>query len=47
MWVKYELLVEEALSDSGKMSAESQTKKVPYSKLLDLGQAHLKTNFNY
>lgn len=44
---KYELLVEEALTTVGKMNVEAKTKKIPYRQLLNLGHAHLKTNFNY
>lgn len=44
---KYELLVDEAISINGKMSVEAETKKLPYKQLLKLGQAHLKTTFNY
>jgi glycosyltransferase involved in cell wall biosynthesis len=44
---KYELLVEEALASNGKMNVEAEAKKVPYNQLLELGHAHLKTNFNY
>lgn len=44
---KYELLIEEALKLTGKLSVEAKTKQLPYTELLRLGQAHLKTNFNY
>lgn len=44
---KYQLLFEEALETSAKIKVEAETKKISYEKLLELGQAHLKTNFNY
>lgn len=44
---KYELLVEEAIKATKKMNVDAETKKVPYNKLLELGHAHLKTNYNY
>jgi glycosyltransferase involved in cell wall biosynthesis len=44
---KYELLIEEACRATGKMKVEAQIKQIPYSELLDLGHAHLKTNYNF
>ena len=44
---KYELLIEEALQLTDKLSVEAKTKKLSYSELLRLGQAHLKINLNY
>jgi len=44
---KYELLVDESLAITKKMNVEAEAKKVPYNQLLELGHAHLKTNFNY
>jgi glycosyltransferase involved in cell wall biosynthesis len=44
---KYELLVNESLTLTKKMNVEAETKNVPYKQLLELGHAHLKTNFNY
>lgn len=44
---KYELLIEEALEASAKMSVEAETKQVPYETLLQVGHAHLKTNDNF
>lgn len=44
---KYELLIQEALEANDKMKVEADTKQVAYEKLLKLGHAHLKTNFNY
>jgi len=45
--LKYDLLVDEALSVKEKMAVDSQTKQIPYAQLLDLGHAHLKTNLNF
>jgi glycosyltransferase involved in cell wall biosynthesis len=43
---QYERLVAEALQTSDKMSVVAEAQKVSYSQLLELGHAHLKTNFN-
>lgn len=45
--LKYDLLVDEALSVKEKMAVEAETKQLPYAQLLDLGHAHLKTNLNF
>jgi glycosyltransferase involved in cell wall biosynthesis len=44
---KYDLLIQEALEASGKMTVEAASKQVPYEILLGLGHAHLKTNYNF
>lgn len=44
---RYELLIEEAFESNGKMQSVAETQEISYDKLLDLGQAHLKTNFNF
>jgi hypothetical protein len=44
---QYERLVAEALQTSDKMSVVAEAQKVSYSQLLELGHAHLKTNFNF
>lgn len=44
---KYELLIHEAWQSEDKMNVETETKKIPYEKLLQLGEAHLKINSNF
>lgn len=44
---KYDLLIKEALDASRKMNVDAASKKLPYGRLLDLGLAHLKTNYNF
>lgn len=44
---KYDLLIEEALMAQDKMEVVPEMKKIPYSQLLELGQAHIKTNYNF
>jgi glycosyltransferase involved in cell wall biosynthesis len=44
---KYDLLIEEALMAQDKMEVVPEIKKIPYSQLLELGQAHTKTNYNF
>lgn len=44
---KYDLLIQEALEASEKMMVEAKPKQLPYQSLLDLGHAHLKTNYNF
>jgi glycosyltransferase involved in cell wall biosynthesis len=43
----YDMLVDEALTAKGKYSVDAESKSVPYTELLALGQAHLKTNHNF
>lgn len=44
---KYELLIEEALLAQDKMQVVPEIKKIPYSQLLEMGQAHIKINYNF
>lgn len=44
---QYDLLVDEALAATGKPSVDAESKSIPYEELLALGQAHLKTNYNF
>lgn len=44
---KYELLIHEAWQIDDKMNVETETKRIPYETLLQLGEAHLKTNSNF
>jgi len=44
---KYGLLIEEALLAEDKMEVVPEIKKIPYSQLLEMGQAHTKTNYNF
>jgi len=44
---KYAMLIEEAFDLSQKMEAVAETQKIAYSRLLKMGHAHLKTNFNF
>lgn len=44
---KYNLLVQEALSTTGKTKADAKLKAVAYKHLLDLNLAHLKVNNNF
>ena len=44
---KYELLIEEALLAQDKMQVVPEIKKILYSQLLEMGQAHIKINYNF
>lgn len=44
---KYHMLVEEAIAATPKMDATAATQQIAYERLLSLGHAHLKTNFEF
>lgn len=44
---KYDLLIQEALEANQKLQVEAAAKRIPYQQLLEMGHAHLKTNYNF
>jgi glycosyltransferase involved in cell wall biosynthesis len=44
---KYELLIKEALLSKTKNNVQAETNKIAYKKLMDLGHAHINSNFNF